>query len=240
MKLLSLNLLAAVALLTGCATVQQPDPLEPLNRRIFAFNEAVDDAVLRPVAQGYERVVPAPVRNSVTNFFANPRDLISAINLALQGRPSDAASDVLRFSTNTVFGLLGLFDVATPLGMARHGEDFGLTFGRWGFGPGAYVVWPLLGPHTVRESIGIPIELLAAPQTLSNDMALSAGLTALEITDTRARLLPATDLLDGIALDRYLFVRDAYLQRRASLISNGAPPDDAATESAVTPSSFQP
>lgn len=207
--------------------------MEAMNRKVFAFNEAVDDAVLAPVARGYVKVLPSPVRTGIGNVFANPKDIGSALNLFLQGRLSDGFVDLARFGTNTTLGVLGIFDVATPLGLPRHSEDFGQTLGRWGFDAGAYVVWPLLGPSTVRESAAMPVDFVSSP---------SFGVAAmpLQFTQTRSTLLSATSMLDDIALDRYLFVRDAYLQRRRSLVLDGNQPDGATAAGAAEPESSQP
>ncbi|MEY4748175.1 MAG: hypothetical protein RIQ60_389 [Pseudomonadota bacterium] len=224
------DLLAVLGLLfvfglTGCANLHEPDPFEKVNRKVFAFNDAVDDAVLRPAAEVYQNVTPRPVRVALTNFFGNVRDAWSAFNLLLQGRLIDASNDMLRFTTNTAFGVLGLVDIATEIGLERHGEDFGMTLGRWGFPAGAYIVWPVFGPSTVRDSIGLPIDVLAAPDPFITDVGQRNLLTVTRLVSTRANLLKATQVLDDIALDRYSFVRDAYLQRRRSLIYNGDPPD---------------
>ncbi len=227
-------LVTMVPLLAGCATALQPDPIEPWNRGVFRFNEAVDGAVLAPLARGYARVLPQGVQASLGHFFTNPQDIGSAANLLLQGRPGAAASDLARVAVNTTVGVLGLFDVATPLGLVRHGADTGQTLGRWGMGAGAYIVWPLLGPSTVRDAADLPAELLLAPQTLASSTAVRNGLTVLHATQARAELLPATQVIDRIALDKYLFVRDAYLQHRRALVHGDAqvpgnvPPDSAA------------
>lgn len=210
----------ATLLLAGCATVHNPDPLESLNRKTFAFNEGVDRAVLAPVARTYARVVPAPVRTGVGNVFANTKDLWSAVNLGLQGRPLDGASDALRFGTNTVFGVLGIFDVATKIGLEKHGEDFGQTLGVWGVKPGAYLVLPLLGPSSLREAASFPLDALGTVSLGGSDVALGNTLTALKLADGRATLLPVTDMVDQVALDKYSFVRDAWLQRRQNLVEN--------------------
>lgn len=210
----------ATLLLAGCATVHNPDPLESLNRKTFALNEGVDRAVLAPVARTYARVVPAPMRTGVGNMFSNTKDLWSAVNLGLQGRPVDGASDVLRFGTNTVFGVLGIFDVATKVGLEKHGEDFGQTLGVWGVGPGAYLVLPLLGPSSLRETASFPLDAMGTVSLSGSDVALGNTLTALKMADGRAKVLPVTDMMDQVALDKYSFMRDAYLQRRKSLIDS--------------------
>ncbi|MEO8298782.1 MAG: VacJ family lipoprotein [Burkholderiales bacterium] len=235
---LAAGVLGSVLWLSGCATAQQPDPLEPLNRKVFAFNEVVDKAVLKPVATAYKDHIPSPVRKGVTNFFANLGDLWSAVNLMLQGRVGDSLSDVMRFNTNTVFGLLGVLDFATPLGMPRHGEDFGRTLGRWGVGPGAYLVWPLLGPSTLRDSVGLPIEVQISPTLFVEQVPVRNTMTATRLVDTRANLLEATGLLDDLSLDKYAFTRNAYLQRRQKQIERSKPgkPDDDEYEE-VTPAS---
>lgn len=217
------GLAALLPVLAGCATAAQPDPLEPWNRGVFRFNEAVDGAVLAPLARGYARVLPQGVQTSLGHFFTNPQDIGSAANLLLQGRPGAAASDLARVGVNTTVGVLGLFDVATPMGLVRHGADTGQTLGRWGLGAGAYIVWPLLGPSTVRDTAGLPAELLLAPQTLAASTAVRNSLTVLQATQARAELLPATQVIDRIALDKYLFVRDAYLQHRRALVHGDAP-----------------
>lgn len=227
---LALATAATALLLSACATPQRPDPLEPINRKVYAFNDAVDQAVVRPVATVYRDRVPAPVRTAATNFFANLRDVWSSVNLLLQGRPVDGVSDLLRFGTNTVFGVFGLFDVATGLGLERHGEDFGQTLGKWGFGPGAYIVWPILGPSTLRDSVGMPLEMKMYPDAWVTPDAAAYALTGVRVINTRANLLQASRLFDQIALDPYVAMRDAYLQRRRNLVYDGNPPDDAQPE----------
>jgi len=215
--------LLAVMMLCGCATAQRPDPLEPMNRRVYAFNEGVDRHVLQPVASGYRRLLPETARIGVTNFFSNLGDPWSAINLVLQGRIKEGLSDLGRFGTNTFVGVLGLFDVATGWGMPRHAEDFGQTLGSWGIGPGAYIVWPLLGPSDLRDSVGLPIDYLASPQSFIADASVRNSMTTLRTINLRANLLQTGQLLDEISLDKYVFVRDAYLQRRRSLVHDADP-----------------
>ena len=222
-------LVTLMALLSGCATIsqirggpgQKLDPWENWNRKVFAFNEKLDENVLRPVATVYNNLVPTLVRTGVNNFFGNFADAWSGVNNLLQGKLGLAFRDVFRVGTNTLCGLGGLIDVATELGMERQYEDLGQTLGHWGVGPGAYIVWPLLGPSTVRESIALPFDRMATPALVINDGGTQWGITGLQIVNTRAGLLGASRLLDDIALDKYTFLRDAYLQRRRSLVLDG-------------------
>jgi len=228
--------LAATLLFVGCTTIQQArggpgqklDPWENWNRKVFAFNEDLDKYVMKPVATAYANVVPQPLRRGVDNFFANAADAWSAVNNVLQGKGQPAFEDVVRFTTNSFFGIAGFFDVASELGIPRHKEDFGQTLGVWGFGAGAYIVWPLLGPSTVRDSIGLPLDISVSPSAVINDGRTQVALTALQLINARANLLGASQVLDDIALDKYTFLRDAYLQRRRSLVFDGedrSPPD---------------
>ncbi len=211
----------ATMFLSGCATVQRPDPLEPMNRRIFVFNEGVDKVVLKPVATAYQAIVPRVVRNGVTNFISNIGDPWSAANLILQGRVKEGLSDIARFGTNTVVGVFGLADFASGWGLPHHGEDFGQTLGVWGLGTGAYLMLPLLGPSDFRDAAALPLDSFGKAQTFIQDVPLRNSLTALQAVDKRASLLKAGTLLDDISLDKYTFLRDAFLQRRRSLIHDG-------------------
>lgn len=222
---LSIVLLAPLIALTACATVERPDPLEGMNRGVFAFNEKADQYLLKPTAQAYVAITPAPVRTGLTNFYANVSDVWSAANLALQGRPRDGLSDLTRTALNSTIGVLGLFDVATSMGFTRHGEDLGQTLGRWGLGPGAYLVLPILGPSSLRDVVGLPIDLAAVPQSFVESVALRNSLTVLGAVNQRASMLGAINLADEISLDKYLLFREAYLQRRRSLVYDGEPPD---------------
>lgn len=221
---------AGLLVLAGCSTTsgrspgQRLDPFEPWNRDVFAFNERLDETVLKPVATGYSNVVPQPIRRSVGNIFGNVADAWSAINNLLQGKFSDAAHDMVRVGTNTIFGIGGAFDVASEFGLDHKYEDFGQTLGYWGIGAGAYIVWPLLGPSTVRESIALPFDRAATPAVLIDNGAAQLSITALQVVNTRANLLGASRVIDDIALDKYTFVRDAYLQRRRSLVFDGDAP----------------
>ena len=218
----SLLLLAA----TGTAQAQNAnDPLEGWNRAVFGFNEGLDAAVLKPVATGYKAAVPELVRGGVSNVFGNIADGWSAINQLLQGKPVAAAQMTMRVATNTLFGIAGLFDVASDLGLERQQEDFGQTLGRWGLPAGPYLVWPLLGPSSLRETAAMPLDLQWRPAALSQDSATQIGLSTLQLIDIRASLLGASRLVDDIALDKYVFIRDGYLSRRRSLVYDGEPPD---------------
>ncbi|MFG6441037.1 VacJ family lipoprotein [Roseateles sp. LKC17W] len=214
-RLLFPLLLTGSALLAGCATPQNPDPLEGINRKTFAFNEGLDKVALKPAATAYKAVVPAPVRTGVSNFFNNLGDPWSGINLVLQGRVKDGLSDFARFGANTTVGLLGVIDVASGWGLPRHGESFSATLGAWGVGSGAYLVMPLFGPSDVRGVAAIPVNSLASVTSQVNDAGVRNTLTALNLVDKRTQMLDVTKMIDEVALDKYLFVRDAYIQRRA-------------------------
>lgn len=223
-------LAACVSLTSGCATMEKPDPIEPFNRRVFEVNEVVDSAVLKPVAKAYANVVPSVVRTGIRNFFSNLDDAWSSVNLVLQGRVVDASHDLARVVTNSTIGVLGTFDVATRVGFERHTADFGQTLGVWGVGAGAYVVLPLFGPSSLRDMAGLSLDLLAAPQGFIGAVPLRNTLTAVHLVDEREGFLKVSDAIDAAALDKYLFVRDAYLQRRRSQVFNGNPPEDNAAD----------
>jgi phospholipid-binding lipoprotein MlaA len=243
---LRLTIAAIAVALAGCTTIQAArggpgqrlDPWESWNRKVFNFNEDVDRAVLKPVATTYTNVVPQQVRRSVGNFFSNFADAWSAINNMLQGKFEAGFEDATRVGANTLFGLFGILDVASEMGLEHHYEDFGQTLGRYGVGAGAYVVLPILGPSSVRDAAAIPVDRLASPPAFFDGTRTQIGLTVLQIVNTRAGLLGATRVIDDIALDKYTFVRDAYLQRRRSLVFDGdvpetpAAPADAASDAA--------
>ena len=211
---------------TGARTAgQRLDPWENWNRKVFSFNEGLDEKVLKPVATVYSNTVPQPVRQGVANFFNNAADAWSAVNNFLQGKVSAGLHDVMRVGTNTLFGLGGVLDPASEMGFEHTYEDFGQTLGFWGIGAGAYVVWPVLGPSTVRESFALPLDRSVSPAVVIHDGGAVAGITVLQIVNTRANLLGASRVLDDIALDKYTFVRDAYLQRRRSLVFDGDVPE---------------
>ncbi|MEJ7928497.1 VacJ family lipoprotein [Ramlibacter sp. AN1015] len=211
--------LLALAALGGCATGPDPrDPLEPWNRRVSNFNEAADSLVLKPAAIAYREAVPPLARTGVNNFFGNLADAWSAANTLLQLRLHHAAENWLRFGVNTFFGLGGLLDVATDLGIERHRADAGQTLGRWGVPTGPYLVLPILGPSTVRDTVALPADYWGDPLSAVKPGSLQTGLQALRIVEVRSNLLRASSVLDNAALDKYSFTRDAYLQRRQALI----------------------
>lgn len=221
-------LLLAASVLAGCASVPHPNPADPFegfNRGVQRFNDAVDEAVLTPVATTYRDVVPQFARTGVGNFFGNLDDGWSAVNHLLQGKLEPALNMALRFAVNSTFGIGGLLDIATEAGLERQSEDFGQTLGRWGMPAGPYLVLPLLGPSSVRDTAARPLDMAA---TSTSHLGLSDAergvAVSVNIVDTRARLLGATRLLDEIALDRYSFLRDAYLARRRNLVYDGDPP----------------
>lgn len=223
----------ALALLSACATTSKPvprdynprDPFEPINRSIYRFNERVDRAVLRPTARAYRAVLPQFVRRSVGNVFANVADVRAVLNNTLQGKFTTAYSDFGRVAINSTLGVLGLFDIASEAGIEKHEEDFGQTLGWWGMGDGPFIMLPLLGPSTGRDTIGYAVDWLTDPITYVDPTANRNQLAATRLVNFRAELLDATTLLKT-TLDPYQFMRDAYLQRRKNLIYDGNPPPE--------------
>jgi phospholipid-binding lipoprotein MlaA len=217
----------AALVLGGCASTAgtRGDPLEDVNRAVFSFNEALDEALIKPVATGYQAVLPEFVRNSIDNFFSNFNDAWSAVNHLLQAKPAAALEMGLKFSVNTVFGFGGFVDVAGA-GIERRSEDFGQTLGRWGVGPGPYLVLPLLGPSTVRDTASLALDWQAIPEAFLDQGIGRFALTSLHVISVRAGLLSATRALDEIALDKYSLVRDGYLARRRYLVYDGDPPEE--------------
>ena len=223
--------LCALSVLGGCASTGgaiPADPLEGFNRAVFSMNDTLDSAVLKPVAKGYVAVTPAAARAGVSNVFSNLGDAGTAVNNLLQGKPGDALSDVGRLLVNSTLGILGLWDVATPMGLAKNNEDFGQTLGKWGVGSGPYLVLPLSGPSTVRDSVA---RLGADRYTgysnyVDHDLSRYSAI-GVELLTVRASLLSASDALDAASTDKYAFLRDAYLQRRLNQVHDGKVPSAA-------------
>ena len=209
---------------SGCATLDPRDPLEPLNRGIYEFNDTIDRAVVKPVAQAYLAVVPATGRIGVSNFFGNIYDVWNVINNALQGKVSTAFSDLGRIALNTTVGLLGVVDVASRVGLDKSDEDLGQTLGWWGIGHGPYLVLPFLGPSSVRDGVGTLTQIYFDPIFQIDDATTQWSLAGLRLISLRADLLGAGAVLDTAASDRYAFLRDAYFQRRRSQLWDGNPP----------------
>lgn len=221
--------LAVLALtLAGCATQGNKDPLEGLNRSMSQFNHVADNVVLKPVAGAYKAVVPTPLRGGVNNFFSNLGDFVTMINDLLQFKFDKAMSDGGRFVINSTFGVAGVFDWASKDGIEKRREDFGQTLAAWGWRDSSYLVLPILGPSTVRDTGGAVVDGLAFEPINYLDPRPRNILTVTKIVDRRAQYLPGSDLLDEAALDPYIFMRDAYMQRRESQIMDGdtAKPDD--------------
>lgn len=215
--------LLALALLQGCAVGPNPrDPFEPFNRSVTRFNDGLDEAIVKPVAQAYQDTVPSPVRTGVNNFFGNLSDAWSFVNNVLQAKPQAAVDSFMRVSVNTLIGLGGVLDWATPMGIERHREDFGKTLGRWGVATGPYLVLPVLGPSTVRDAAARVVDAKGDLVLQIDDVPVRNSLYVLRAVDLRASLLRAGEVLDQAALDKYSFTRDAYLQRRGVVIeTNG-------------------
>ncbi len=234
---------AALTLLSGCAnTGNARDPLEPVNRAIYHFNDGLDKAVLKPVAEAYREVLPQFVRTGVSNFFSNINDVLIALNNLLQGKLPDAVSDAGRIVINTTAGLLGVLDVATEIGLEKHDEDFGQTLGRWGFGDGPYLVLPLFGPSNMRDGLALIVDTRLDPITYVDPSRDRNQLWLARLINRRAELLDTSRILETAALDPYEFLRDAYLQRRRNLVYDGSPPPekDDDTEIRMKPRSQRP
>lgn len=201
------------------------DPLEGFNRTMYGFNEKLDDYVMKPVARFYREWFPEPLRAGISNFISNLSEPIIIVNDLFQGKFTQALSDLGRFVTNTTMGVFGIFDPATPIGLTRHNEDFGQTLGFWGVGEGPYIVWPLLGPSTLRDTGGDAVDWSAYPPNHLDDNGTRNTLYGVKVVDKRDKLLDATDIIEQAAKhDPYIFVREAYRQRRKSQIYDGNPP----------------
>ena len=222
-----LVLFLAVLVVSGCASspdADPRDPLEPMNRAVYSFNDGFDDYIAKPVAGAYKDVLHVEIRSRVSNFFSNIQDIMIGVNNVLQGKFQEGIEDWARFAFNSNLGLAGIHDVASDMGIEKHNEDFGQTFGRWGAASGPYLILPFLGSSTLRDGAGTVVDLYAAPLPHVRPIALRNSLYGLYFVNTRAELLDASSILEQAALDRYTFQRDAYLQRRRSLIYDGSPP----------------
>lgn len=215
------------ALLAGCAAApSRIDPFEPWNRAMFQFHEVVDGNVIKPVAETYVKTTPEPVRTGVSNFFGNIDDLFTGINNALQGRKERAGDDFGRVLLNSTFGIAGIFDPASMMGIVKDKNDFGITFGKWGAPDGPYLFIPLFGPTTVRDGTGTLVRIYVGPIGYLRNVPVRNSLYALGYLDTRAQLLGAESVLETAALDKYRYLRNAYLRARRYQVYDGKPPPD--------------
>lgn len=214
---------------SGCATgpnANPKDPLEPMNRSVSRFNDTLDDNVLKPAATSYRDNTPELLQKGVNNFFRNLSDVWSTVNNGLQLKGRETAESGMRVVVNTIFGIYGIFDVASEIKLQRHPEDFGQTLGYWGVPSGPYVVLPLLGPSTVRDSASLAVDTSGDVVRQHDDVPVRNAVMGVRIVDKRANLLQATDMLSGAAIDRYSFTRDSYLQYRRNQVYDGNPPDE--------------
>lgn len=223
----------AVALactVAGCASTANKDPLEGINRGIYKFNDVADRGLIKPVSTAYKTVTPSPIRKGISNFFSNIGTLTTVVNDLLQLKFAHAFTDAGRFVINTTFGLAGFIDVASMDNIEKRNEDFGQTLGHWGVGSGAYLVLPFIGPSTVRDAAGLAVDTVTSdPITYTHNIGqirLHNQLRTAQLIDKRTQLLDATDIVDNASIDPYAFLRDAYLQRRASLVQDGLVPSE--------------
>ncbi|MQR00446.1 VacJ family lipoprotein [Glaciimonas sp. GS1] len=223
-----LSLAALFAVLGGCATVTNPspqDPLEGFNRTMFTVNDKFDQIALKPIATAYRKFLPSFVQTGVHNFFSNIGDVWDSANGYMQGNGTDGTTSLVRFTMNSTLGLGGLIDFASQAGLQKKDKDFGQTLGIWGVGSGPYLVLPLFGPSNIRDAAALPVDIYADPWSYKYPVRWRNTGTVVRLVDKRANLLDATDLIDQIALDKYQFVRDAYIQRRQSQIDGPAKDD---------------
>jgi len=221
----SKNLIALILVVlsaTGCASMGEKDPYEKFNRQVFSFNDAIDRHALKPAATTYKAVMPEVAQTGVNNFFSNLADVWTGANNLLQGKAVNGLSDFGRVLVNSTVGVAGLFEVASKAGLPKHDEDFGQTLGYWGVPSGPYLMLPLLGPSTLRDAGALPIDMKADPWAIGASGNLKLAGSMLRVVDHRAGLLDASELVDAAALDRYQFLRDDFLQRRLSKVSDGA------------------
>lgn len=233
-------MVAALAMvLQGCASVKTSDvrdPWEPMNRRVYQFNDAVDTMAIKPAAEIYAKVLPSFVRTGIHNFLGNLSDVWSMANSAMQLKGQATAETFMRINVNTFLGLGGLLDVASEMRLEKRKEDFGQTLGYWGVKPGPYLVLPLLGPSTLRDTLATSVDFKGEPSRIFTDEATRNSLSVTRVLDVRADLLNTVDVIKAASLDPYTFVRDGYLQKRKNDIHDGHPPSDfdySDTESAL-------
>ena len=228
-RLAIVPLFLALAWLSGCASTRTVasdprDPLEATNRQIYAFNDRLDAAVVRPVAQVWADLMPQPVRTGVRNVLGNLGDVWTAVNAALQLKGQVALESAMRVAVNSTFGIYGLLDIASEAGIEKRREDMGQTLGRWGVQPGPYLVLPIFGPSTLRDAAAMPAYWQASPGQYFPSGNPRAAVALVNVTETRAGLLKATDAIRQASLDPYSFVRDAWLQKRENDVYDGNPP----------------
>jgi phospholipid-binding lipoprotein MlaA len=217
----------AASLLAGCAaSPSRVDPFEPMNRGLYQVHDAVDTAIMKPAIQMYIDVVPEPIRQAVSNVFNNVDDMISVVNDLLQGKLDKFGNDMGRVMLNTVWGVGGMFDLASMVGIERGNEDFGQTFGVWGFDQGPYLFVPIFGPTTFRDGAGWIARIAVGPVGYIPDVPVRNVLYGAGAVDLRAQAVGTSQLVDTAAIDRYLFIRNAYLQRRRYLVYDGKPPPE--------------
>ena len=221
-----LGSIVLLAVLAACATADGDprDPFEGFNRGVYKFNETVDAAIAKPVATAYRDLLHEEIRSRVRNFFSNIADLFIGVNNLLQGKLQDGVEDWARFAFNSTFGLLGIHDVASDMGIEKHNEDFGQTLGSWGVGSGAYLVLPILGPSTIRDGFGLLLDTRADLVFYIDGVPVHNSLYGTRAIANRANLLDASSVIEQAALDKYAFVREAWLQRRRNLVYDGDPP----------------
>lgn len=224
-----IKLALVICLLPGCASMNHSaadprDPWEGMNRKVYAFNDTLDQAVVRPVAKAYDEVMPSFVRTGVRNFLGNLGDVWTFVNATLQLKGQVAAESFMRVAVNSTLGLYGVLDIATEAGIAKRREDLGQTLGHWGVKPGPYLVLPLLGPSSLRDTAALPVDWQASPGQYFQDASTRTGVALLNVTETRAGLLKTADAVKQAALDPYSFVRDAWLQKRENDVYDGNPP----------------
>jgi len=231
-KICALLLACAVMILSGCASTQyvadERDPWQGFNRTMYGFNDGLDRALLKPAAKGYKAVAPDFVETGVRNFFDNLDDISVAVNNLLQGKVSNSFSDIGRLAINSTIGVLGLFDVASSMGLTKHDEDFGQTLGVWGMDSGPYIMWPLFGPSTLRDSPSLVVDrVLLNPLTyVEIKTGERIAIVALDVVSVRAELLSLEETVDEISTDKYTFIREAYLDRRDFLVNDGSPAEE--------------